>query len=148
MSASRNYVTNGFVMDLSAVVNTSASGHRTLIPGAKEAISALQKQKVPFALVPRESRMTEKQVDRGLEKLLSLPIKSSSVVLPQTPFCHQVAEYRDKTVVIIGGDGKKARKQASKYGFEHVMTCQDIAQLYPHIYGKRSCATYQNLEKP
>ncbi|KAK4235137.1 hypothetical protein C8A03DRAFT_18078 [Achaetomium macrosporum] len=132
--------TTGFVIDLAMVVNTSRSGHRVLVPGVKEAIASLQERKIPLAFLIRETRLTEKKVARGLEKQLGLSIDSGSIVLPQTPFRDQVDEYKDKVIVVIGGDGDKARQAALKYGFNRVMTTKDIAELYPHIYGESSVA--------
>ncbi|SPQ24844.1 44cb1f66-9f49-4a90-ae34-93c9ac8d97ca [Thermothielavioides terrestris] len=129
------HATTGFVIDLSTIVSTSRSGDKTLLPGSREAIAALQEKDVPFVIVARDTGMTEKEVAKDLEKKFNIVVRPSAIVLPQTPFRDHVAEYKDKTVVVIGGDGEKALKIASKYGFERVLTTRDIVALYPHLYG-------------
>ena len=40
--------------------------------------------------------------------------------MPQSPFRDFVGEYKDKVVLVLGGQGEKARGMALEYGFEHV----------------------------
>jgi ribonucleotide monophosphatase NagD (HAD superfamily) len=129
----RNQATTGFVIDLSAIL-TRTSTKTIPAPGAREAISKLQKDKVPFAIVAKDARMPRNEVSSSLEKHLGLTIDASSVIMPETPFHWYIRDYRDKVVLVVGDWGAKARSTALHYGFKHVMVTQDVLGLYPHIY--------------
>jgi hypothetical protein len=126
--------TVGFVIDLPNIMKTK-KGKNFLAPGAKEAISILQKNRIPFVIVTRRLRigLVEKEVARDVQELLGLPITKHCVILPHTPFRTSVRRYKDELILVVGG--QEARSAALSYGFEHVMTTKEVAKLYPHIYG-------------
>lgn len=135
MSASQvDNATTGFVIDLRTIVE-SASGPMIPVPGAREAISKLQKLQIPFAITAKDTRASRPEVSSRLKKHLGLTIDPSSLIMAETPFHWYIRDYRDKVVLVVGDGGDKARSTALHYGFKHVMIPKDIPELYPHLYG-------------
>lgn len=129
MDAPGRYAAIGFVLDLSAIVTQQKPSGKVPIPGAGEAISVLQKRQIPFVIVTRDTDTTEKEAARDLSTQLALKIKPRNILLPQSPFRDCVGEYKDKTVLVLGGDGEKARQMLREYGFHDVWTSQDVIKL-------------------
>lgn len=125
------YATTGFIIDHGTIVEKDM-GKPFPAPGAKRAIATLQKHKTPFAIVTRDISMTEEERSRDLTKQLDLPISEKSIILPHTPFRAFVPLYKDKPILVVGGE--PARDVATSYGYTHVLTPKDITTLYTHIY--------------
>jgi ribonucleotide monophosphatase NagD (HAD superfamily) len=49
-----------------------------------------------------------------LSKKLEVPLDTSMFVQSHTPFA-DLDEYKDKTVLVVGGDGDKCRQVAERY---------------------------------
>lgn len=133
---------------MAAILDESASGRKTLIPGSKDAISALERDKIPYVIVGRDPKMSERQARTDLEELLRFRSSQSCLVLSLSPFRDHVLTYRDKTVVVIGGDGEQPPQKAFKYGFKHVLTTRDIARHLPHNHDKSGAAPSAKLMEP
>ena len=54
-------------------------------------------------------------------------------VQSHTPFA-DMHEYKNKTVMVVGGDEDKCRVVAEKYGFKTVVTPSDILAAYPEVW--------------
>lgn len=130
------FATTGFIVDSTALVTSDGSGKRVAAPEARDAISSLQQQRIPFVIVSRDTKVTEKEAADDLSSQLGVKIKPHSILLPQSPFRDFVGEYKDKVVLVLGGQGEKARGMALEYGFEHVMTSRDVAEMFDGLYGK------------
>ncbi|KAI1380838.1 HAD-superfamily hydrolase [Hypoxylon crocopeplum] len=51
-----------------------------------------------------------------------------------TPYLDLVPEYRDKTILAIGGHGQQIRKLAHDYGFKNVVISSDFVAQLKHIH--------------
>ncbi|GAB1317473.1 hypothetical protein MFIFM68171_07683 [Madurella fahalii] len=129
MNSSARYASIGFVVDVSTIDPQQKCGGKTLIPGAREAISILLKQRIPFVIVTSYTNTTEKEAARDLSAQLALKIKPRNILLPQSPFRDCVREYKNKSVLVLGGDGEKARRMLQEYGFNDVWTSRDVVKL-------------------
>jgi len=68
-----------------------------------------------------------------LSSKLQVPIDTSIFVQSHTPFA-DMHHLKDKTVMIVGGEGDKCRAAAEAYGFQRVVTPGDILVAYPEVW--------------
>ncbi|KAH6847231.1 hypothetical protein B0I37DRAFT_309864, partial [Chaetomium sp. MPI-CAGE-AT-0009] len=108
------YATTGFIFDLSTILLSDRAGKPVLAQGAKGVIANLQKHKIPFAIVTRDIIMAEEEISRDLTQRLGLPINPQSIILPHTPFRTFAPHYKDKPILVIGGEPTRA--VATSYG--------------------------------
>ncbi|KAH7026107.1 HAD-like domain-containing protein, partial [Microdochium trichocladiopsis] len=102
---------------------------KTPVPGAREALLKLHALKIPFILLTNGGGHTEAAHVAQLGDRLSLPagmLTEAQFVQSHTPFRDLVAEYRDQTILALGGSGQSVRNLALAYGFRRVVTSSDI----------------------
>ena len=83
------------------------------IPGAREALSFLQSQKIPFILLTNGGGKHESERVRDLQERLDLPLDISMFVQSHTPFA-DLEQYKDKTILVVGGEEDMCRHVALK----------------------------------
>ena len=83
------------------------------LPRAKKALSYLQRQRIPFILLTNGGGKHEEERVADLSESLGVPLDTSMFVQSHTPFA-DLDQYKDKTVLVIGGDGDKCRVVAEK----------------------------------
>ncbi|KAL2268282.1 hypothetical protein VTJ83DRAFT_3128 [Remersonia thermophila] len=137
----------GFVIDINTVF-VADGAQRRAAPGAKEAIDKLQKHDIAFTIISSEARKTEKHIKHDIEKHLGLIVKSRLIIVPQTPCRDLVAEYKDQVILVVGDSNGRARNFAHNYGFQHVMTPSDVAELFPHLYCDGHAGHNNNSSNP
>ena len=129
----------------------------TPIPGAAEALSYLQTNRIPFILLTNGGGKTEFDRITELSDKLSIPLDTSMIVQSHTPFAdlvHDSADgkpgLKDKCVMVMGGDYGKCRTVAEQYGFTDVITPGDIWAAYPDIwpFSKAFRDYYKSFAKP
>ena len=103
------------------------------IPGAHEALSYLQNEKIPFILLTNGGGKTEAERTAYLENKLQVPLSENMIVQSHTPFA-DLNQYKDKTVLVVGGDYDGCKKVAQSYGYKTVVTPYEIVTAYPNIY--------------
>lgn len=144
-----------FAFDIDGVLLRSS----TPIPGASQCLSYLRKHHIPFILLTNGGGKTEAQRTKDLNTKLSLPPSSrihvSQLIQSHTPLSelatpHGTPSYRDKTVLVCGGDGDACRLVAEQYGFQHVVTPGDIYAAYPDIwpFSSNFSAYYSSFARP
>lgn len=82
------------------------------IPGAREALSFLQAQKIPFILLTNGGGKHEIERVEELSEKLQLPLDTSMFVQSHTPFA-DLEQYKDKTILVVGGEADKCRHVAN-----------------------------------
>ena len=107
---------------------------KTLIPGARAALSLLLELGIPFIFLTNGGGRTEEQHVELLANRLSLPLYTEQFVQSHTPFHDLVDLYRNKTVLAMGGHGQSVRELAQAYGFKHVVISSDLVHEFPHIH--------------
>jgi ribonucleotide monophosphatase NagD (HAD superfamily) len=130
---SGKHVTTGFVIDVDTVL-VRQDGQTAAAPGAREAIDKLQAHDIAFTIISSDARTTEKHIKHDIEDYLGLVVKSRFIVVPQTPCRDLAEEYGNQVVLVVGDSNGRARNFAHYYGFQHVMTPNDIVELFPHLY--------------
>jgi HAD superfamily hydrolase (TIGR01450 family) len=81
------------------------------IPGAREALLFLQEQGIPFVLLTNGGGKHETERVKDISEHLDVPLDTSMFIQSHTPFA-DLDEYKDKTVLVIGGDGDNCRRVA------------------------------------
>jgi len=105
----------------------------TPIPAAREALSFLQQQRIPFILLTNGGGKSEEERVAEVSDKLQIPMDKSMFVQSHTPFA-EMTDLHDKTILVAGGDGDKCATVARGYGFKHVVTPADIVTAHPEIW--------------
>jgi len=103
------------------------------LPRAHEALSLLQKERIPFILLTNGGGKHEIERLADLSKKLNVQMKHDSIVQSHTPFA-DLRHLHDKTVLVVGGEYDRCQVVAHKYGFKHVVTPGDIFSAHPEIW--------------
>lgn len=119
-----------FSFDIDGVIYKSGE----LCPGAKEAISYLYENKIPFILLTNGGGTVEDARAADMAKKLGVPIHADQLIQAHTPFKEYVGELGDKTVLVLGGVGDRCRQVAEYYGYKNVITTADLITEYPNLY--------------
>ncbi|KAK5091969.1 hypothetical protein LTR70_006146 [Exophiala xenobiotica] len=144
-----------FAFDIDGVLLRSS----TPIPGASQCLSYLRKHHIPFILLTNGGGKTEAERTRDLNNKLSLPpshqIHVSQLIQSHTPLSelattHGTPSYKDKTILVCGGDGGACRLVAEHYGFTNVVTPGDIIAAYADIwpFSSNFAAYYSTFARP
>jgi ribonucleotide monophosphatase NagD (HAD superfamily) len=82
---------------------------RTPIPRAHEALLHLKSQRIPFILLTNGGGKTEESRAKELSWLLDVRINADMVIQSHTPFARFPAEQKERTVLVVGGEGDNGR---------------------------------------
>lgn len=84
-----------------------------------------------------------------LSKKLEVSLSTSMFVQSHTPFA-DMDQYKNKTVMVVGGDEDKCRIVAEKYGFKTVVTPGDILAAYPDVwpFSQQLLPYYKSFTRP
>lgn len=136
MSSSPSTVTKVENVSFAFDIDGSLIKEPDVIPGAKETLNILQKHKIPFILLTNSGGEMEESLAEELTEELELdaPIRKEQVVLSHTPFRGLVNQYKDKSILVLGGTGHLIKEVARAYGFKHVFTASDLLASDPTIY--------------
>jgi ribonucleotide monophosphatase NagD (HAD superfamily) len=85
------------------------------LPRAHKTLSYLQSQRIPFILLTNGGGKHESERVADLSSKLGVTIDSSMFVQSHTPFA-DMDQYKDKTVMVVGGETDKCRTVAEAYG--------------------------------
>ncbi|KAK8158503.1 HAD-like domain-containing protein [Phyllosticta citrichinensis] len=118
-----------FAFDIDGVLLRSSDP----IPRAHAALSFLQRESIPFILLTNGGGKHEADRVAELSDKLKLPLDTGMFVQSHTPFA-DMEHYKDKTVLVVGGDGGKCRDVAEQYGYRNVITPADIYVSNPDIW--------------
>ncbi|KAK0251168.1 hypothetical protein LTS09_013677 [Friedmanniomyces endolithicus] len=135
-----------FAFDIDGVLLRSSSP----LPGAHEALTYLQRQRIPFILLTNGGGKSETERVAELSEKLDVELNVDMFVQSHTPFA-EMHEYQDKTVLVVGGDYDKCQLVAKDhYGFQNVVTPGDIVCAHPDIwpFSKVFMDYYKSFAKP
>lgn len=119
------------------------------LPRAQQALSYLQTHHIPFILLTNGGGKHESERVAELSSKLSVPLSTSLFVQSHTPFA-DMDHYKNKTVMVVGGDEDKCRRVAEKYGFKTVVTPGDIYAANPSVWPFSAALLphYQKFARP
>ncbi|KAH8723497.1 cat eye syndrome critical region protein 5 precursor [Phaeosphaeriaceae sp. PMI808] len=118
-----------FAFDIDGVLVRSSDA----LPRAQKALSYLQSQRIPFILLTNGGGKHESERVADLSDKLGVSIDTSMFVQSHTPFA-DMDHYKNKTVMVVGGEADKCRVVAEAYGFKTVITPADILAAYPDVW--------------
>ncbi|KAF1952614.1 HAD-superfamily hydrolase [Byssothecium circinans] len=118
-----------FAFDIDGVLVRSSDP----LPRAHKALSYLQTHHIPFILLTNGGGKHESDRVSDLSAKLSVPLDTRLFVQSHTPFA-DMHEYKDKTVLVVGGEADKCRLVAEQYGYKTVVTPGDILAAYPETW--------------
>ncbi|KAK7511751.1 cat eye syndrome critical region protein 5 precursor [Phyllosticta citriasiana] len=118
-----------FAFDIDGVLLRSADP----VPRAHAALDFLRRNAIPFILLTNGGGKHEADRVAELSHKLRLPLDTGLFVQSHTPFA-DMDHYKDKTVLVCGGDGAKCRDVAEQYGYRNVITPADIYVSNPDIW--------------
>ena len=104
------------------------------LPGARETLQKLQEDHIPFIFLTNGGGLTEEAHIENLQQRLGLSLDVKQIVQSHTPYLDLVDEYREKTVLVLGGYGQGIRDLAHKYGLKKVITSSDVVKEFPSIH--------------
>lgn len=119
------------------------------LPRAHKALSYLQSQRIPFILLTNGGGIHESERVASLSKKLDVPLDTSMFIQSHTPFA-DMEQYKDKTVMVLGGEEEKCRVVAERYGFKTVVTPGDILVAYPDVwpFSRQLLDYYKGFSRP
>ncbi|CAI6337699.1 unnamed protein product [Periconia digitata] len=134
-----------FAFDIDGVLLRSSDP----LPRAHKTLSYLQSQDIPFILLTNGGGKHESERVSELSRKLSVPMDTSMFVQSHTPFA-DMHTYKDKTVMVVGGDSDKCRVVAEQYGFKTVITPGDVLAAYPDIwpFSQQILPYYKDFTRP
>ncbi|KAL6713662.1 hypothetical protein ACLMJK_009127 [Lecanora helva] len=131
-----------FAFDIDGVLLRSSNP----LPRARQALSYLQSRRIPFILLTNGGGKSEAARVEELSQRLEVPLNVDMFVQSHTPFQELVEEegqYKDKCVLITGGDGDACRKVAEDYGFTNIVTPADLITSFPTLWPFASPDNYE-----
>lgn len=103
------------------------------IPGAHKTLKLLQDNGIPFIFLTNSGGKTEADHAKLLAERLDVGVDADQLVQSHSPFHTLVPEYRDKTILVLGGVGDDIRNLAEAYGFRDVVTSSDLQVEWEHM---------------
>ncbi|ROT42187.1 HAD-superfamily hydrolase [Sodiomyces alkalinus F11] len=108
---------------------------KTALPGAKKTIELLQHLNVPFIFLTNGGGHNEAEHEKRIAARLGLAsLRHGQLVQSHSPYHDLVTNYRDETVLVLGGHGDQIRNLAHDYGFRKVVTSSDVVAKDEHIH--------------
>ncbi|ROW17713.1 hypothetical protein VPNG_00917 [Cytospora leucostoma] len=106
------------------------------LPGAKQALEALQTNSIPFILLTNGGGLTEAGHASRVGQRLTMEIKEAQFVQSHTPFKMFVDQYKDDWILVLGGHRHTVKELAAMYGFkkERIITTSDVTKHHPSIH--------------
>lgn len=119
------------------------------LPRAHKALSYLQSHRIPFILLTNGGGKHESERVADLSQKLQVPVDTSMFVQSHTPFA-DMDEYKNKTVMVVGGDEDKCRLVAERYGYKTVVTPGDILTACPAVwpFSQQLIPYYKTFSRP
>ncbi|KAI7906483.1 HAD-like domain-containing protein [Cokeromyces recurvatus] len=101
------------------------------IPEATRALKLLNgnnasNRTIPFVLLTNGGGMTEEEKARQISELVGVKINPKQVILSHSPMKSLADKYKDKRVLIIGGQRRDCYDVAKEYGFKEAVVPNDI----------------------
>ncbi|ORX63066.1 HAD-superfamily hydrolase [Hesseltinella vesiculosa] len=126
-----------FAFDIDGVL---IKGKRT-IPQANKALRLLngdnpRQRKVPFVLLTNGGGMTEASKAEQISDMVGVKIDPDQVIMSHSPMQALAKKYKERRVLVVGGKGDACTRLAQGYGFEKVVTPNDVhlwnTSLWPY----------------
>lgn len=104
------------------------------LPGASETLRLLQKLNIPYIFLTNGGGLTEKDHAAKVSSRLEVDIDPDQFVQSHSPFHDLVPLYRNKRILVVGGEGDQIRHVAEAYGFNDVITSSDLFVEWKNLH--------------
>ena len=128
MRATRRALSYALTLDIDGVFLKGSN----VLPGAREALSLLEKRRFPYVFVTNGGGVTESEKAQSLTELLGVKVDESQVLMSHTPYRDHVQAYRGKRVLILGS--KRSLDIAKHYGFSHPLVPRQLLAESPTAF--------------
>lgn len=118
-----------FVFDIDGVLIRGARA----IPQANEALSLLNREKIPFILLTNGGGVSEQARVDYLTQLLDVELSPLQIVQSHTPMRAWAQSKKYQRVLVVGGDKDNVRHVAHGYGYPDVVMPIDIVRQNPTV---------------
>ncbi|CAI5715263.1 unnamed protein product [Hyaloperonospora brassicae] len=126
--------TFGVVFDVDGVLVRG----KTPVPGARDVLLELEATATPFAIMTNGGGSREQKKAQSLTQRLGLrpnvAISTTRLCMSHTPMQHLVAQHGDELVLAVGKDCREMRHVMQDYGFQHVVTVDQLHRHFPAMY--------------
>ncbi|KUF84797.1 hypothetical protein AM588_10001098 [Phytophthora nicotianae] len=124
--------TFGVVFDVDGVLLRG----KTPIPGAREVLLELEATNTPFAIMTNGGGYPEDKKARQIEQILGggVSVPTERMCMSHTPMRELAHKHRDELVLAVGKDCAEIRKVMANYGFNHVITVDQLHRHFPPMY--------------
>jgi HAD superfamily hydrolase (TIGR01456 family) len=116
--------TIGFVFSIEGVLGLMHEGK--VFDGVIDALRSLQISKIPFVFFTNAGGLSEKKFLAMLEQSTGLRFEEHQLIHSHTPFRDLARQYKDQTILVVGGLKHTVRDIAKEYGFKNVVTSSDV----------------------
>ncbi|KAF7321495.1 hypothetical protein MKEN_00670300 [Mycena kentingensis (nom. inval.)] len=121
-----------FVFDIDGVLIRGPH----VLPAAKRALSILEgdnpfRQKIPYILLTNGGGVGERERCQNLTKKLGVQIDPEQYIQAHTILKTRASQYKDSSVLVLGGKLDAIRNVASDYGFQNPLTTLDVLAWNP-----------------
>ncbi|KAF9941280.1 hypothetical protein BGZ65_004306 [Modicella reniformis] len=106
---------------------------KQVLPQTHRALGLLQANNVPYIFLTNGGGLRETDKAEQLSKKIGIHISPRQLILSHSPMRALAAQYEDKNVLVVGGNGSDCRCVAEHYGFKHVVTPEEVHAVYPSV---------------
>ncbi|KAG0241374.1 hypothetical protein BGX31_001162 [Mortierella sp. GBA43] len=128
-SEATSHTNYNVVFDIDGVL---IKGNKVL-PQTHRALGLLQANNVPYIFLTNGGGLKEVDKAEQLSKKIGVQISPKQLILSHSPMRALAAQYEDKNVLVVGGNGSDCRHVAEHYGFKHVVTPEEVHAVYPSL---------------
>ncbi|KAF8929947.1 hypothetical protein BGZ58_008587 [Dissophora ornata] len=123
------------VFDIDGVL---IKGHHA-IPQTRKALQLLWENNVPYIFLTNGGGVLESEKAEQLSKKLGVPVNPDHLIVSHSPMRALVPEYKNKNVMVVGGEQSSCKHVAETYGFKQVVTPEEVHAVHPSVCPISSC---------
>ncbi|KAF9365521.1 Haloacid dehalogenase-like hydrolase domain-containing 5 [Mortierella sp. NVP85] len=106
---------------------------KKVLPQTHRALGLLQANNVPYIFLTNGGGLKEVDKAEQLSRKIGVPISPKQLILSHSPMRALAAQFEDKNVLVVGGNGSDCRQVAEHYGFKHIVTPEEVHAVYPSL---------------
>ena len=118
----------GIVFDVDGVLIRGS----TVIRGVSDMMSQLYEAQTPFGFLTNSGGHSETEKAKLFSRLFQVPIDTGQVVLSHSPL--RDLTNKDRPHLLVGKRYPELESIVRDYGFNSVVTCEDLHSAYPDLY--------------
>jgi len=105
-----------------------------LVPGAKEALQEMQRDKIPFVFMTNGGGYTEEFKAKQYAEKFGIEVDPEQVIVSHTPMKEVAEKHKDDKILLVGKRYEKLLDVLNSYGLTNVMTTEEYHSRAPKAY--------------